>query len=178
MVSAAGSMVSRVRGGHWSEEAPDNVLALGEQRVAEPLRDEWGEVDEVHLGELEVGQQILRDRLVVQQLCDSHVTRGDRRDNTQVVLEERPLRVEVVRFAEVVVVHLACDGSGVVMELNNGIVVQLVKQSMSVPLQLVNVGFVVVEEEVAVVVDWNGSCMRISSKCVTHSVETAVWPAW
>ena len=41
-------------GGHCFEEAPDNVLALGEQRVAEPLQDEWGEVGAVHLGEGDV----------------------------------------------------------------------------------------------------------------------------
>ena len=58
----------------------------------------------------------------------------------------------------------------VVAVLNNNIVVQPVKQSMSIPLQLVNVGFVVLEEEVEFVVDWNRSCMRISSKkCATRS---------
>ena len=41
-------------GGHWFEETPDNVLALGEQRVAEPLQDEWGEEGAVHLGEGDV----------------------------------------------------------------------------------------------------------------------------
>ena len=59
----------------------------------------------------------------MQQLCDSPVARADRRDNTQVDIEVQ-LRVEVVRFAEVVVVHLADDGNGEVMVLNNAIVDQ------------------------------------------------------
>ena len=72
----------------------------------------------------EVCQEFIGVRLVVQLLCNSHVARVDRRDNTQGDLEAQPLRVDVVRFAVVVVVHLADDGGGVVVVVNNVIVVQ------------------------------------------------------
>ena len=60
-------------GGNWFEEVLDHVLALGEQRVAESLQDERCEVDEIHLGEGDVGREFIGGRLVVQQLCDSPV---------------------------------------------------------------------------------------------------------
>ena len=60
----------------------------------------------------------------MQLLCNSHVARVDRRDNTQVDLEVQPLRVDVVRFSVEVIVHLPHDGGGVVADLNNGIVGQ------------------------------------------------------
>ena len=66
---------------------------------------------EVHLGEGDVGREFIGVRLVVQQLCDSLIARVDCRDNTQVDLEVQPLRVDVVRFAVVVVVHLANVGA-------------------------------------------------------------------
>ena len=81
-------------------------------------------MDEVHLGDGGVGRAFIGVLLVVQQLCDSPVARVDRRDNTQVDLEVQPLRVEVVRFSVVVIVHLADDGDGVVTIPNNGTVVQ------------------------------------------------------
>ena len=56
--------------------------------------------------------------------CVSHVAQVDRHDNTQVDLEIQPLRVDVVRFAVVVVVHLADDGGGEVTVLNKFVVVQ------------------------------------------------------
>ena len=64
------------------------------------------------------------DWLVVQRLCDSPVAWVDRRDNTQVGLDVQPLRVDVVRFAVVVIINLAYDGGCVVSVLNNVIVVQ------------------------------------------------------
>ena len=64
-------------GGHCFEEAQDNVLTLGEQRVAESLQDERGEVDEIHRGGGEVAREFIGVRLVVQQLCDSPAVRGD-----------------------------------------------------------------------------------------------------
>ena len=67
---------------------------------------------------------MIGDRLVVQQVCDGLVTWVDRRDNTHVDNEVQPLRVDVVRFAVVVIVHLADEGGGVTF-LNNGIVAQL-----------------------------------------------------
>ena len=96
--------------GHCFEEAPVDDLALSVQRVAESLQDEQGEVDETHRGEGEVGHECIGVRIVVQRLCDSPVPRADRRDNTQGDLEVQPMRVDVVRFAEVVVVHLAMMG--------------------------------------------------------------------
>ena len=68
--------------------------------------------------------QFIGGRLVVQQLCDCPVARGDGRDNTQVDVELQSLPVDVVRFAEVVVVHLPHDGSRVVKVLSNVVVVQ------------------------------------------------------
>ena len=50
--------------------APDNVIALGEQRVAESLQEERDHVDEIHLGESEVDCEFIGDRLVVQQRCE------------------------------------------------------------------------------------------------------------
>ena len=47
----------------------------------------------------------------------------DRRYKTQIDLDAQPLRVEVVRFAEIVLVHLEDDGGGVVAVVNNVIVV-------------------------------------------------------
>ena len=105
-------------------QAQDNVITLGEERVAESFQDEWREGGETHHGEGEVGNEFIDVRLVVQRLCDSRVARVDRRDNTQVDLEVLPLCVDVVQFAVVVVVHLAYDGDGVVSVLNNVIVVQ------------------------------------------------------
>ena len=70
----------------------------------------------------EVCQEFIGVRLVVQLLCNSHVARVDRRDNTQVDLEVQPLRVDVVSFAVVGVVHLAHD-EDVVTVINNVIVV-------------------------------------------------------
>ena len=49
--------------------------------------------------------------------------RVDSRDNTQVGLGVQPLCVEVVRFAEIVLVHLEDDGGGVVAVVNNVTVV-------------------------------------------------------
>ena len=51
--------------GHCFEEAPDDVVALGEQSVAEPLQDERGEMVEIHLGDGEVARGSIGDRLVV-----------------------------------------------------------------------------------------------------------------
>ena len=62
---------------------------------------------EIHHGDVDVCQEVIGVRFVVQRLCDSPVKRADRRDNTQVDLEVLPLREDVVRCAEVVVVHLA-----------------------------------------------------------------------
>ena len=70
----------------------------------------------------EVCQEFIGVRLVVQLLCNSHVARVDRRDNTQVDIEVQPLRVDVVSFAVVGVVHLAHD-EDVVTVINNVIVV-------------------------------------------------------
>ena len=42
--------------------------------------------------------------------CDSHVQWADRRHNTHVDIEVQPLRVGVVRFDVVVIVHLVHDG--------------------------------------------------------------------
>ena len=81
-------------------------------------------MDEVHLGDGDVGREFIGVRLVVQQLRDSPVVWVDRRDKTQVDLEVQPLCVEVVRFSVVVIVHLADDGGGVVTIPNNGTVVQ------------------------------------------------------
>ena len=53
-------------------------------------------------GEGMVIHEFIGDQLMVQQLCDSHFARGDRRDNTQVDLNVR-LRVDVVRFDEGVI---------------------------------------------------------------------------
>ena len=64
------------------------------------------------------------DWLVVQRLCDSPVAWVDRHDITLVDLDVQPLCVEVVRFAEAVVVHLEHDGDGVVIVLKNAIVIQ------------------------------------------------------
>ena len=50
-------------------------------------------------------------------MCNNPVARGDRRENTQVGIEVQ-LRVEVVRFAEVVVVDLKHDGDGGVTIFN------------------------------------------------------------
>ena len=108
--------------GHCFEEGPDKVLAFGEERVAESLQDEWGEVGEAHLGDGQVRHEFIGVRLFVHQMSDSHVPLADRRDNTQVDLEVQPLRVDVVRFAEVGVVHLAHD-EDVVTVINNVIVV-------------------------------------------------------
>ena len=44
--------------------------------------------------------------------------RVDRRDITQVDIEVQPLRVEVVRFAVAVFVHLAHDGDGELVVIN------------------------------------------------------------
>ena len=74
------------------------------------MQDERREADEINLGEGEDGRELIHDRLVVQQMYDSHVARADRRDNTLVDLDVQPLCVDVVRFDEVVVVHLAHDG--------------------------------------------------------------------
>ena len=74
-------------GGHCFEEAPDKVLAIGDQRVAESFQDEGGEVDEISLGESNVLHEFIGVRLVVQQLCDSPVAWAEHRDNTKVDLE-------------------------------------------------------------------------------------------
>ena len=97
-------------GRHCFVEAHDNVLALREHRVVESLQDELDEVDVVNLGEGRVARKFIGVRLVVQQRYDSRVTRVDRRDNTQVGIDAQPLRVGVVRFDVVVIVHLADDG--------------------------------------------------------------------
>ena len=52
-------------GGHCFEEAPDDVVAPGEQSVAESLRDAMGEMVEIHLGDGEVARESIGDRLVV-----------------------------------------------------------------------------------------------------------------
>ena len=52
-------------GGHCFEEAPDDVVALGEQSVAESLQYARVEVDETHLGDGEVARESIGDRLVV-----------------------------------------------------------------------------------------------------------------
>ena len=67
-------------------------------------------MDEFYRGEGDVGREFIGVRLVVQQLRDSPVARVDRRDNTHVDLEVQPLRVDVVRFDVVVIVHLVDDG--------------------------------------------------------------------
>ena len=67
-------------------------------------------MDEVRLGEGDVIHEFVSVRLVVPQLCDSPVVRDDRQDNTLVDLGVQPLRVEVVRFAEEVIVHFAHEG--------------------------------------------------------------------
>ena len=67
-------------------------------------------MDEISHGGGEVRHEFIGDRLVVQLLRDSLVARVDRRDNTQADLDVQPLRVEVVRFDVVVIVHLADDG--------------------------------------------------------------------
>ena len=77
---------------------PDHVLTLGEQPVAESLQEERGDVDEFYRGEGDVGREFIGVRLVVQQMCDSPVALAELRDKTQVDLEVRPLRVDVVRF--------------------------------------------------------------------------------
>ena len=77
---------------------------------------------EVHLGKGGVLHEFIGVRLVVQ--LDSPVARVERRDNTQGGIEVRSLRADVVRFAEVVVVHLTDDGGVVVTVLNNDIVIQ------------------------------------------------------
>ena len=94
-------------GGNCFEEAQDSVLALGVQPFAESSQDAWGEVYEIHHGVGEVGREFIGVRIVVQRLCDSPVPRADRRVNTQDDLEAQPLCVGVVRFDEVVIVHLA-----------------------------------------------------------------------
>ena len=96
------------------------------------MKDERREEDEIHLGEGEVRQQFIGDRPVVPQLGYSHVGQEDRQDNTQVDLDGKPLCVDVVRFAEVGVVQLQDDGSGVVTALNNVIVVQQDEQKVCV----------------------------------------------
>ena len=83
-----------------------------------------GDEDEIHLGGGDVGREFLCVRLVVQ-LCDSLVGRVDHRDDSQVDLDAQPPRVDVVRFAVVVIVHPVHDGDGIVTVLNNTIVVQL-----------------------------------------------------
>ena len=105
------------------KKTPDHILTLGEQHVAESLQGERGDVDEIHHGEGDVRRDFISDWFVVQQMCDSPVARGDRRDNTQGDLEAQPLRVDVVRFAVVVVVHLAHDGMVVSLCSKNGSVV-------------------------------------------------------
>ena len=77
-----------------------------------------------NLGEGEVGSVFIGDWRVVQRLCDSPVAWVDRHDITLVDLEVQPLRVDVVRFAEAVVIHLEHDGGGCVTVHNNDIVVQ------------------------------------------------------
>ena len=47
------------------EEGQDDVVALGEQSVAEPLQDERGEMVEIHLGDGVVARESIGDRLVV-----------------------------------------------------------------------------------------------------------------
>ena len=59
----------------------------------------------------------------MQQLRASPVTRVDRRDDTQVCIEVQRLRVDVVRFAVVVVARLA-HGGGVVSFINTVIVIR------------------------------------------------------
>ena len=55
--------------------SPDDVLELGQQRVAESLQDEGGEVDEIHLGGGEVRREFVGVWFVVQQL-ESVLSRG------------------------------------------------------------------------------------------------------
>ena len=104
-------------GRHRFEEAPDNVVVVGEQHVAESFQDERGDVDEIHVGGDEVRREFIGDQLVANQLCDSPVALVDRRDKAQVDIDVQLLRVEVVRLAVVVVVHLAHDEDGVVTVL-------------------------------------------------------------
>ena len=90
-------------------------------------------MDEFRLGEGEVRHEFIGGRLVVQQLCDSHVTRGDRRDNTRVDLGVQPLSVDVVRFTDAVVVHIGYDGVEVTVH-NNIIVVPTDEAKVCAPL--------------------------------------------
>ena len=84
-----------------------------------------GEMDWFRLGGGEDVNEFIGVQLVVQQLCESPVARGKRPDYKQINLGVQLLRVDVVRFAVIVIVHLAHDGDGIVMVLNHTIVVQL-----------------------------------------------------
>ena len=152
---------------------------LGEERVAEPLQDALGEMDEIHLGEGNVDRDLISGRLVVQLLWDSPIAWADRRDNTHVDLEVQPLCVDVVRFAVVVVAHLEHDGGGVVSFINTVIVVKQDETKVGSRLRtVVDVVLWFWKRRCRFSLRGKGSCMWIASKkCTTCSVEKVVWSA-
>ena len=92
-------------------------------------------MDEVHLGQGDVGHAFIADRLVVQQLCDCLVARVDRRDNTMLTLRDSCVSKWSDSLRQLSSISLMRDG--VVAVLNNGIVVQQDGSgSMSAPLHI------------------------------------------
>lgn len=106
------------------ERAEDRIEVFVKRRRKRAFCVRQSASGQIHVVEGEVRHDFIRVLPVVQQLCDSPVKGEGRRVFTMVDLDVQPLRVEVVRYAETVVVCLAHDGGGIFSLLNNVIVVQ------------------------------------------------------